>query len=146
MAQLSDSPRAKRIKCPRCRTTMRVRPVAGTVIDTCEDCEGLWLDEGELDKIIAKGGGDIIRILSMRDELNTERRSWNDLDSNADAPCPRCDVPMNRYEADGIKGLVIDGCGKCKGVWYDGGEIDEHLEQIKSKGVVGYFKRLFGGR
>lgn len=38
--------------CPNCGATMRERDRAGVKIDFCPDCKGVWLDRGELDKII----------------------------------------------------------------------------------------------
>ena len=39
--------------CPQCGAVMRERDRAGVKIDFCPDCKGVWLDRGELDKIVA---------------------------------------------------------------------------------------------
>ncbi len=39
--------------CPQCGAVLRERDRAGVKIDFCPDCKGVWLDRGELDKIIA---------------------------------------------------------------------------------------------
>lgn len=39
--------------CPNCGATMRERDRSGVKIDFCPSCKGVWLDRGELDKIIA---------------------------------------------------------------------------------------------
>lgn len=39
--------------CPSCKTTQLVMSErSGVEIDYCPDCRGVWLDRGELDKII----------------------------------------------------------------------------------------------
>ena len=43
-----------RNKCPRDGTTMVAREFGSVTIDQCPQCEGIWLDKGELD-ILATG-------------------------------------------------------------------------------------------
>ena len=41
------------MKCPACETTtLTLAERQGVEIDYCPDCRGVWLDRGELDKII----------------------------------------------------------------------------------------------
>jgi Zn-finger nucleic acid-binding protein len=40
--------------CPRCGTVLTMSDRAGIEIDYCPSCRGVWLDRGELDKIIAR--------------------------------------------------------------------------------------------
>jgi len=43
------------IHCPRCHTAELVeRDRAGVLIDICPTCRGVWLDRGELEKLIAR--------------------------------------------------------------------------------------------
>ena len=43
------------MKCPTCTTVNLVMSERqGVEIDYCPECRGVWLDRGELDKIIAK--------------------------------------------------------------------------------------------
>ena len=43
------------MKCPVCTTTTLVMTErSGVEIDYCPDCRGVWLDRGELDKIIER--------------------------------------------------------------------------------------------
>lgn len=42
--------------CPKCRGQMNSYERNLVVIDQCEDCRGLFLDRGELDKLIAAEG------------------------------------------------------------------------------------------
>ena len=43
------------LKCPRCDKVMRKIKKADVVIDVCDTCHGMWLDEGEIDKLAALG-------------------------------------------------------------------------------------------
>lgn len=48
------------MKCPRCEsTTMDEREREGVVVDACPACRGVWLDRGELEKLISRATKDI---------------------------------------------------------------------------------------
>ncbi len=43
------------MKCPNCKeTSLVMSEKKGVEIDYCPDCRGIWLDRGELDKILEK--------------------------------------------------------------------------------------------
>jgi uncharacterized protein len=50
------------MRCPTCGTRLVEVERAGVLIDACPSCRGVWLDRGELDKILVKerqlSGGD----------------------------------------------------------------------------------------
>lgn len=41
--------------CPACRVQLTMSERQGVEIDYCPQCRGVWLDRGELDKIIERG-------------------------------------------------------------------------------------------
>jgi Zn-finger nucleic acid-binding protein len=51
--------------CPTCKTTkLSITERKGIEIDFCPDCRGIWLDRGELDKILERS----------REEVNMHAR------------------------------------------------------------------------
>ena len=40
--------------CPTCKTPLTMSERQGIEIDYCPNCRGVWLDRGELDKIIER--------------------------------------------------------------------------------------------
>ncbi len=42
------------MKCPNCNATLIMADRQGIEIDYCPECRGVWLDRGELDKIIER--------------------------------------------------------------------------------------------
>ena len=42
------------MKCPNCNETLVMSDRQGVEIDYCPKCRGVWLDRGELDKIIER--------------------------------------------------------------------------------------------
>jgi Zn-finger nucleic acid-binding protein len=42
------------MKCPVCDVTLSISSREGVEIDFCPQCRGVWLDRGELDKVIER--------------------------------------------------------------------------------------------
>ncbi|MDQ5987809.1 MAG: hypothetical protein CSYNP_03555 [Syntrophus sp. SKADARSKE-3] len=42
------------MNCPICNVTLQIAERQGIEIDFCPQCRGVWLDRGELDKIIER--------------------------------------------------------------------------------------------
>lgn len=42
------------MKCPTCNVSLVMSDRSGIEIDYCPECRGVWLDRGELDKIIER--------------------------------------------------------------------------------------------
>lgn len=42
------------MKCPTCNVSLVMTERSGIEIDYCPECRGVWLDRGELDKIIER--------------------------------------------------------------------------------------------
>ncbi len=76
------------MRCPKCETELKLSDRQAVEIDYCPSCRGVWLDRGELDKIIerasvpaGRNGGsddddDDARPLRGRDPRPRGRRSW----------------------------------------------------------------------
>ncbi len=65
------------MKCPTCDATLVLAERQGIEIDYCPECRGVWLDRGELDKIIERAGESSGRKKSDYgdDDRNDDRRS-----------------------------------------------------------------------
>jgi Zn-finger nucleic acid-binding protein len=70
------------MKCPICDIEMRISDRDEIEIDYCPQCRGVWLDRGELEKIIA---GIVIQC-SADSQTNADRR-----ERDADIGCERND-------------------------------------------------------
>jgi Zn-finger nucleic acid-binding protein len=77
------------MKCPNCQETLVMSERQGVEIDFCPKCRGVWLDRGELDKLLEReaalaGGGprahDRGRYRDDDDDDHRRRRSiWREL-------------------------------------------------------------------
>ncbi|MGH2651988.1 MAG: zf-TFIIB domain-containing protein [Actinomycetota bacterium] len=66
--------------CPVDGTKLVMSERQGVEIDYCPDCRGVWLDRGELDKIIERADSDERRDERPRDDDRDERRRDDDRD------------------------------------------------------------------
>ncbi len=78
------------MNCPRCASEpLDEKNREGVTIDVCGACRGMWLDRGELEKLIARSQGeleDARRARSDRDgppssddARRRKKRSWLDI-------------------------------------------------------------------
>ena len=44
------------MKCPRCAGNLKESNFEGVMIDTCDNCSGVWLDPGEFGQLVQKEG------------------------------------------------------------------------------------------
>lgn len=51
---MTDKNIAQGLLCPSCNIELRMSERQGIEIDYCPNCRGVWLDRGELDKIIER--------------------------------------------------------------------------------------------
>lgn len=64
------------MKCPHCSTTLVMSDRQGIEIDYCPDCRGVWLDRGELDKLIERANNEVSR--PSNDSSRPSRRDDSD--------------------------------------------------------------------
>ncbi len=50
------------MQCPSCDSELKISDRQGVEIDYCPKCRGVWLDRGELDKIIERSAQEIKQI------------------------------------------------------------------------------------
>ncbi|MFZ1291255.1 MAG: zf-TFIIB domain-containing protein [Melioribacteraceae bacterium] len=56
--------------CPVCKVDLLLSEKQGIEIDYCPKCRGIWLDRGELDKIVEKSA-------NVEDNFRQEERNTN---------------------------------------------------------------------
>jgi Zn-finger nucleic acid-binding protein len=75
--------------CPRCGVLLNELTKVGVVVDVCDRCRGMWMDRGELEKIVAE-----LRSLE-REEAVSRGRAYHE-----DARRHREDRPGGRFDDD----------------------------------------------
>jgi hypothetical protein len=69
------------MKCPIDQTTLQVTDRQGIEIDWCPTCRGVWLDRGELDKLIERSGTFTAPVASAGDQRpyrDDDDDDWDD--------------------------------------------------------------------
>jgi len=133
-----------KIKCPRCNKPMREfnysyvdKKNAGQtgkihdtdiVINSCLDCRTVWLDKGEFNAIKLARGLDF-SIDTVKQEIHIDKSA------SKKQLCPNCkDINL---ESISRKGIQVDYCPKCFGIWFDQGELSHFFDNsLKEKKTI----------
>lgn len=81
------------MKCPNCNVSLVMSDRNGIEIDYCPDCRGVWLDRGELDKIIER---------SSQDNNNLQQTSYSEKKHNSN------EKDYHQKKKKGIFGELFD--------------------------------------
>ena len=108
----------RKYECHKCWVEMNKEEIdvfgPNIIIDVCPKCHGIWLDKGELQKIL--------KDRKLADYLTKHIGTK----SKSPMVCPRCGMTMDLEKAEDVE---VDVCLSCGGVWLDAGE----LEELKQK-------------
>ncbi|WP_373491739.1 zf-TFIIB domain-containing protein [Parasphingorhabdus sp.] len=61
--------------CPVCKTGLSMSDRSGVEIDFCPSCRGVWLDRGELDKIIERTQPPVVRNVERGHDAENRKSS-----------------------------------------------------------------------
>lgn len=108
------------MECPRDGTVMEKVQRAGVVIDRCLKCDGIWFDPDELARVAQDG--------EVEKRAHGRRRY-----APTTLACPRCGASCAEAW---IAQVQVDTCSSCRGVWLDGGELQEAKRQVSTERTV----------
>ncbi len=125
------------MKCPVCED-VRMREVMkdDVLIDVCPDCKGVWLDRGELEKLLQG----IREVRTDYDRMEQQSVSYSD--NNRQAPPPNWESSNHRsdYDRDKVK---YDSHGYDKHGYNKHGYDKHGRPYKKKKTVLDIFDNLF---
>lgn len=132
------------MRCPTCRRDLLVVEWRRIELDHCPACRGTWFDAGELDLLLAGGGGEggrgVEELLKLPPAESREKR----------VRCPRCDRRMLKAAVGGAQApdsaqaphdaphdapVVIDVCPAGDGFWFDRGEVGALAAALAARGT-----------
>jgi Zn-finger nucleic acid-binding protein len=92
--------------------------------DYCTFCQGIWLDEGELELLLdgSKAAAAMLGSLKPAENVRETPRS-----------CPRCRKKMNKVYIGTSSEILLDSCKKGHGLWFDEGEL-QHVATMAANG------------
>ena len=82
------------MKCPHCDVNLLMTERQGVEIDYCPDCRGVWLDRGELDKILERSHAEVAAVAPTAPPAAAPAPPRDDGDVRVD----------DRYRDDGYRG------------------------------------------
>jgi len=110
-------------------------------LDKCFACEGVWFDEGELSKLAELG----IKKETIASRIN-DSKLYKQLNEKSGL-CPRCKKPMRRMRGKkGLRNIAVDLCGKCNGIWLDGGEANYAVKGNAAARAMNIFRYVWHDR
>ena len=102
------------MKCPKCPDAeMNAATFSGIEVDRCPSCAGIWLDKGEVTKVLRKDLG-----------LEIDAGEHHDVAKHLNhqpAHCRACDRQM--VAMTGRDGVTFDYCQQCRSTFLDAGEL-----------------------
>jgi len=112
------------MNCPKCQAQMdekNLRTLEGLVTyDQCSDCQGLWFDTGEAEKLKDTWRPDFI------DSGDAER--GKELNAIRDIDCPRCSKQMEKVTDPKQRHIELEMCLE-HGVFMDAGEFRDYKNE-----------------
>jgi Zn-finger nucleic acid-binding protein len=102
-------------------------------IDYCLLCNGIWLDNGELELIAEDKNNSIVNLFEKMD---------NSLEKSK--KCPVCRKKMKKIKIKTQKeNIIIDKCEN-HGIWFDKGELYQILKQVSANSkALDFLKDMF---
>jgi uncharacterized protein len=114
--------------CVKCTSVLDKARFDEVEVDLCPACGGLWLDHGEIERIVRKMQSELDRLRRL---LTPSSRRPPAVPSEVQLACPACTARMKEVMLGSVH---IEFCPRCKGFFLDRGEIDEALEAVKRSG------------
>jgi Zn-finger nucleic acid-binding protein len=104
-----------------------IQSYEGVQIDSCSSCQGIWLDQGELQTIAATE--EVAFSRSSIDEAIRNAKPGQDSSSASDpVACPVCTKPARAINYQYQSGVIINVCVD-HGFWLDSGEL-QRIEMV----------------
>jgi Zn-finger nucleic acid-binding protein len=107
--------------CPHDLNPLSVREAEGHVGFLCETCQGAWLPRSYLQSIEHGRHFSHERLFQM---LGDQRTAASFL---------QCPSHCGSMQISRIKGIALDWCPECRGIWFDQGEIAMLLSHYRNK-------------
>jgi len=127
---LSKIKSGENMNCPKCNSMMEAITFAGTQVDRCTNCQGIWFDAREKEKLSGAKNSHSI------DVGNSDTgRKYNEITK---IDCPRCNLPMEAMIDKDQFHIQYEYCTSCYGSFLDAGE----FRDLKEHTIAERFKQM----
>lgn len=114
--------------------------VGDTLIDRCDACGGLWIDQTAFERIVEdRERDDHVRMVVHAGQRH-EAGSGTPASAVTYLKCPDCQGVMNRRNFGRRSGVIVDVC-HAHGTWFDADELPRVIEFVRSGGLDEAYRR-----
>ena len=125
------------MNCPVCeQEVMIVLELDNVEVDYCVGCQGVWLDEGELELLLDETERKEELLYSIAAAVNIRERT---------IVCPICGIEMSKMKL-GETEVIIDKCPENHGLWFEQGELEEIIDLSTSQSdnkILSFLRNIF---
>lgn len=121
--------------CPNCQHSLHTFNYHSIAIDMCSRCGGLWFDPQELPAYIETFRA-IHEFPPMTISEVTQKAHNIYTLAEQQKKCPRCQLPMNKFNYAYNSNVFLDRCPTCQGIWADRDEITKAVRFNQGNPVV----------
>lgn len=125
------------MKCPACKESLVILELHEIEIDYCTNCNGIWLDAGELELMLEDETEKAKLIQSLEIVEDSKEKKLK---------CPVCKDKMEKVKHKQVN-IITDKCIHNHGIWFDKGELQELIKSAVSSGENKFtimLKEIFG--
>ena len=124
------------MKCPNCGGRLRAIEYEGIHLETCDSCQGEWLDAEELKQVVKarQVRFDEQERRAIAESTTIQGVKLDQVDR--DLTCPKCGGQTDAINYGGDTGIIIDRCTQCRGIWLDAKEL-ERIQMLVEGGDDG---------
>ena len=113
--------------CPECRIPLESLMFRDIELDGCQQCGGIWFDDGELKKVQKSSDQLVLQFLESRVKASSVVVPDN---SGNWKICPNCNERLTPYIYQYTSNIELDECDECFGVWVQDGELAKISEYV----------------
>ncbi|MFN8611020.1 MAG: zf-TFIIB domain-containing protein [Vulcanimicrobiota bacterium] len=103
--------------CPNCVEPLRSRTMSNFTVDECPLCDGLWFDDQVPETMVCTVDKPQFFFEPIAFEKTREV-------PEGQLQCPRCKLTMEVFI---VRGVPVDVCPECRGMWLDSHELRKIL-------------------
>lgn len=119
-------------KCPRCRVPLAETFYEGVAIKLCPRCQGKLVDEGMMDRVIARkevafSEGLIRKAMDFKERFLSQpvkTRKISETQPPDPLTCPDCGTTMKARAYSYSYFIPVDKCLSCHKIWFDADELE----------------------
>jgi uncharacterized protein len=119
------------MNCPKCDAPFEAVTFQEVEVDRCTQCQGLWFDSQEEQKLRALKGSEQIDV--------GDPQTGKKFNQIANVHCPKCKAKMLRMVDPEQPHIWYESCPVCYGLFFDAGEFTDWKETT----LFDWFRDLF---